>query len=54
MHHPDVFDEVGLLVEAVLAVVADEGTLVQVNGSQVAIQITLRLVLKIEPTQKTD
>ena len=33
VNHPDVFDKVGLFVESVLAVVADEGTLVQVDGT---------------------
>lgn len=46
MHHPDVLDEVGLLVEAVFAVVADEWTLIQMNRAQVAIQVALRFVLK--------
>ena len=46
MHHPDVLDEVGLLVEAVFAVVADERTLIQMNRAQVALQVALRFVLK--------
>ena len=48
--HPDVLDEVGLLVEAVLAVVADKRTLVEVNRAQVAVKVAFRFVLKHKMT----
>ena len=46
VNHSDVFDEIRLLVEPVLAVVADERTLVQVDGAKVPVQIALGFVLK--------
>ena len=47
VNHSNVFDEIGLLVEAVLAVATNERTLVQVNSAKMAVQVTLRFVLKL-------
>jgi hypothetical protein len=44
--HSNVFDEIRLFVEAVLAVVAHERSLVQVDGAEVPVQITLGFVLE--------
>jgi hypothetical protein len=41
-----VFDEIRLFVEAVLAVVAHERSLVQVDGAEVPVQIALSFVLE--------
>ena len=45
--HPDVLDQVGLLVESVLAKAANERTLVEVNRTKVAVKIAFRFVLKV-------
>ena len=44
--HSNVFDEIRLFVEAVLAVVAHERSLVQVDGAEVPVQIALGFVLE--------